>query len=1161
MNNWTGFARTAVAAAVAVVAVAPALAQNTTSAISGRIVGPDGKGVAGASVSVVHVESGTTNTVTTDAEGRFAARGLRAGGPFTVTVTKGGQTERREGVFLALAETLSLDLPLGATQTITVTGRSASSRFDASATGAGTGVNNRELNAYASVQRNLQDYARIDPRIAQTDKQNGEISALGQNTRFNSITIDGVTTNDTFGLEANNLPTKKQPVSIDAIQSVQINLSNYDVTQKGYTGANVNAVTKSGTNDFHGSLYYVWRNEDYAGARFNRTNGSYAPPAPFKDYTKGFTLGGPIIKDRLFFFASYEEYISSKTAPSNGPLGSTLTNVAITQAAIDSATAIAKSKWNLDVGGSALPDGLALKVKDTLLKLDWNINNDHRASVRYSKTEQSDPTLNGFSNTALSVSSYWFTQAKTLETLVGQWFADWTPTFSTELKASKRDYDSVPTPLLGRMPAMFLRFSGTPTAPDAPVPGVNYNNRTLSMGTEESRHLNVLRTKTDDLYGGATWSLGDHEMKFGADYARNEIYNAFLQNIYGSYTFACEPGTYSNFSIPTAGGGCNNATVTQAQRDQAVLENFQRGLPSAYAVQVPLPGRVIGDGAATWRYENTGLFVQDTWRVSSSLNFLFGARIDTMKVPTKPLFNAGAAATRVAGRVTDATGAAGAGSVVRDTGGFGYDNSTTLDNTELFQPRFGFNWKLPSKTQRMQLRGGVGLFQGAAANVWLSNPFSNPGVAVTSFNCNNFAACNGGNSSSTATLTSVFSPNPDAPATLTGTPPGANVDFISPKLRQPSLWKLNIAFDTELPELPVVGSLVAGAELVHSKVKSGIYYKNLNLGDPTRTGPDGRDMFWMPQSYNPNCWNGSTLGTANVTVNGVPQVCAGGRDRALSNASFGRNILLAEKTSKGGGDALTLSLNMPTGPAGVSWTVAYTRTTAKEVSPLTSSTSNSNWNLRSIFNPNEEVLQNSNYLIKDRVSAAFNWSKALFDSKNRTTVGLFYEGRRGKPYSWTFINDMNGDGFSNDLMYIPKGPGSGEVVFKGGATEEAQFWNIVDANKALSGAKGGVVGRNNTSAPWVNNFDLRVKQELPGFSSQHKASVTVDILNVGNLLNRQWGRIDEVPFPSRRSFVNYNGIDSSGRYVYSLGSLTDFTTRQTVGESQWAAQITLRYEF
>ena len=1173
-TSWMSFSRTAMAAAVAVVVAAPAMAQNTSAGLSGRVLGGDGKPVAGATVTVLHVESGSSTSTTTDSEGRYLARGLRVGGPFTVTFAKGGVTSKREGVFLQLAETASLDGQIGApvagSSTIVITGR-ASDKFNNSSMGAGTNLGQRELNSLASIQRSLTDYARTDPRLSQTDKERGEISAAGQNTRFNSITIDGVTTNDTFGLESNNLPTIKQPISIDAIQSVQVNLSNYDVTQKGYTGANINAVTKSGTNEFKGSIYYVWRDDQLVGKRYNRTNQSYFDAPVFEENTKGFTLGGPIIKDTLFFFASYEEFKSSRTSPDFGPVGAANTNVGISQSAVDQAISIAKTTWNFDAGASTVPQGLQVNVKDTLLKLDWNINDNHRANLRYTKTKQDEPFIVGFSATGLSLSSWWYNQAKTVEAVVGQWFADWTPTLSTELKISKRDYDSVPTQVNGtRLPAIGLRFNGPA---DAGQPAFNTGNRFLNLGTENSRQRNVLRTETTDIYAGANWTLGAHELKFGLDYATNDVYNAFLQNVNGNYTFACEansaaaPVSYSFGTVTacptatTAGtytstAGVAGLPMTAAQRELAVLENFRRGLPSAFSVQSPLAGKTLDDAVAIWKYTNTGLFLQDNFKVSNDFSLMAGVRVDQQGVPTKPLFNDVAAAPTVAGSVTGPT------TVIRNSGGFGVDNTNTLDGNTLVQPRLGFNWNLSTPERRAQLRGGFGLFQGAAANVWLSNPFSNTGKAVATYSCTSFGNCRTAGPAvapSTVGTQVVFNPNPNAQPTLTNAPPAPNIDFVSSDLEQPSVWKANLAFESELPELPVVGRLTVGAEWLHTKVNTGIYYQNLNLGGATATGPDGRPLFYTPQTYSRACWSGSSFSTTGV--------CANSRIRALSNANF-NNAIIARKTSQGGGDAITLSISQPVS-SGLSWSMAYTKTTAKEVSPLTSSTSNSNWNGKNSFDPNEDVLQNSNYLIKDRINGSLSWSKA-FVGNYRTSVGVFYEGRRGKPYSWTFINDMNGDGIGgNDLMYIPTGPGDSKVVFRGAdgsvgtaaaATAESQFWTVVNENPALANAKGGVVGRNNSFAPWVNNFDVRISQELPGFMSGHKASFSFDILNFGNLLNKKWGRIDEVAFPSRRSFVNFNGLEN-GAYVYSMGSVTDFTTRQAAGESQWAVQMTVKYSF
>ncbi|MDH4393332.1 MAG: TonB-dependent receptor [Aquabacterium sp.] len=1125
------FARSALGVAVAIVVAAPALAQNTTAAIGGRVVDGGGKAVAGAAVSILHTESGATSTTTTDAEGRYAARGLRVGGPYTITIRQGGQSETRSGIVLALAETLTLDATLG-NATVVVTGQALNQTFSRSNMGAGTNINSAQLNALASVQRNLQDYARTDPRVAQTDKERGEISALGQNSRFNRIMIDGVTTNDTFGLESNNLPTAKQPISIDAIQSVQVNVANYDVTQKGYTGASINAVTKSGSNEFAGSVYYVWRDESLTGKRINRTTSVYSDTPAFTEDTKGFTFGGPILKDKLFFFASYEELKSSKASPDFGPIGGALTNVGITADAIRGITDIAKTTWGFDAGGSAVPTGTATAVRDMLLKLDWTISDDHRASLRYTKTEQTEPFFSNFGTRSLSLSSHWYDQQKSIETVVAQWFADWSPGFSTEAKLSHRDYKSVPRNA-STLPAIAFDFGGAVPA------GVASGDRTLWIGTERSRHFNELATKTLDGYLGATWALGKHELKFGGDFSQNQIFNAFLQDTNGQYKFQCESAYSYSF------GAINCGTATAAAVEAAVLENFRLGRASAYQAQLPLTatGSKL-DGVAQWNLRSLGLFLQDTWRVDDKLTLTLGARLDQTGMPDTPLANPAVAA---AATVNAATG--------RAAGGFGLDNTQTLDGKTLFQPRLGFNWNLGSKERRLQVRGGVGLFEGEAANVWLSNPYSNTGVAMGFYGCGSSSELSGGTANRAACLNNVaFTPSVDGQPRPAGTPPAPGVDILAGNLRQPAVWKMNLALDAELPWW----GLVAGAELVHTKVRQGVFYQHLNLGQTTRTGSDGRELFYNASGYNRDCW--SAAGAVTATAAG----CGGTvSSRSLNNPNFG-NVLLTKGTTKGSGDALTLALGQQPSRA-FGWQVAYTRTGATEVSPLTSSVANSNFNARSVFNPNEEVAANSAYLIRDRVSASLTWSRA-FVGNYSTRVGLFYEGRKGKPYSWTYYNDLNGDGLAgNDLMYIPSAPGSGEVVFEGGAAEEAKFWDIVNADSSLSGARGGVVKRNAAYAPWVNSFDLRISQEVPGFLPKHKGVVSLDFLNFANLLNKRWGRINEVAFQSNgggaRSFVNYKGLDANGKYVYSLGSLEDYVTKQAKGESQWALQVTARYEF
>ncbi|MET0322788.1 MAG: TonB-dependent receptor [Duganella sp.] len=1128
-------------------ATVPAMAQNTTSAIGGRISAGDGKPAAGATVTIVHTESGTSTNIVTDAEGRYVQRGLRAGGPYTITITKDGISEKRDNVFIQLAETATVDATLGAQmQTVTIAGAAGrSDKFSRTAMGSGTSISATELAIQGSINRNLQDYARADPRVAQTDKDRGEISVAGQNSRYNSLTIDGVAVNDTFGLESNGSPTAKQPISIEAIQSVQVNVANYDVTQKGYTGGNINAVTKSGTNTVKGNVYYVFRNDKLAGDRYNNATDTYFAPAPFKETTKGATVGLPLIQDKLFLFAAYEKLESTRSAPAFGPLGSAQTNVGISPAAIAAATDIAKNVYGFDTGDTSLSSGSTLNVDDYLAKVDWNINDNHRAMFRYSKTKQTEPQFTGTSATGLSLNSEWYSQGKQIETMVAQWTADWTPTFSTEVKVSNRDYDSVPT-LNSQLPLIGLSFTGAnPTGTPASVPTTA---RTLGFGTDNSRQRNILGTKTLDGYVGANWSLGDHEVKFGGDYAKNKVYNAFLQNIWGNYTFSCTPNwTYTTLSTSAPVTNCGN--LSNADMQAAVLENFRLGRPSSYTLQTTNNGFSLDDAVSNFSMKNYGVFVQDTWTVNDQLTLSYGARLDSTRINDRPLRNAAVAQSAIAATAATAN---------RQTGGFGIDNTNTFDGQDIWQPRAGFNYTFDTP-RKMQLRGGIGLFQGAAATVWLSNPFSNPGVATSTISC-------GSSTSPCPSTGGLFSA--DITKQRTTIPNGAvaqvNVDALAPGLKQPSVWKSNIAFDTELPWY----NLVLGMEFLKVKNKDGIYYQNLNLGAPTKIGSDGRELYYTSGGYNAACWSstgtlvntGATCGTTGTTP---------ARNKAGSNAAY-NNVLVATATDKGGSNLATVSLSRPM-INGVQWSLAYTYTEAREVSALTSSTSSSNYSGRSVFNPNEEVSANSSYLVKDRINALVNFRKRLFGAYN-TTFGLFYEGRTGKPYSWTVNNDLNGDSIAgNDLMYIPSAPGSGQVVFAGDTAtnhaNEDKFWAVVNGNKVLKNAAGGVVGRNTDFSPWTNSFDVRLSQEMPGFFNKHKASFTLDIFNVGNLLNKKWGRINEVGFNSgggaqARSFVDYVGVDAQNRYIYRVRDAVEtLDVRQVKGESQWAVQATVKYEF
>src|SRR5690606_6517562 len=303
---------------VAALAAAPAFAQSTSAGVGGVVVGNGGQPGAGAEVTSVHVESGAGSRAVTDASGRYNARGLRVGGPYTVTVTKPGEgTKTEEGVYLNLNQVntvnASLEGDVTTLQGVEVVGAyiGGSDVFSANKMGTGINVTREQMDALPSANRNMQDYIRLDPRISQVSKADGAISAGGQNTRFNAIRIDGIGAGDPFGLESNNFPTERQPVSMDAIQEINIDLANYDTTIFGGTGAVVNAVTKSGTTRLSGSVYATYRDKDMVRSRLE---GDTADFAGFNDeVTYGATVGGPVVKDKLFFFANYEKY--TRTAP------------------------------------------------------------------------------------------------------------------------------------------------------------------------------------------------------------------------------------------------------------------------------------------------------------------------------------------------------------------------------------------------------------------------------------------------------------------------------------------------------------------------------------------------------------------------------------------------------------------------------------------------------------------------------------------------------------------------------------------------------------------------------------------------------------------------------------------------------------------------------
>jgi len=1053
---------------IAALAAAPVFAQSTSAAVGGVVTDQNGQPVAGAEVVITHVESGTVSRATTDASGRYSARGLRVGGPYEITITKPGSgTKTEDNVYLSLnqANTVNAMLTGDVTTLGTVTAigiAGGTDVFSANKMGAGTSVSQQQIEALPSINGNIQDYMRLDPRVAFIDRASGSISAGGLNPRFNSVSIDGVSASDTFGLEGNNMPTKRQPVSMEAIEAIDINLSNYDVTFAGAAGATVNAVTKSGTNEFHGSVYSYVRDGDWFG-----DNPDGTPFSGFeKEYTYGMTLGGPIVKDKLFFFANYEKYKQKSPGTSIS-----WSDYDFSQADLAEAQRIAREVWGFEPGETTA-DNSNTTLEEYAVKLDWNINDNHRASFRYSNLEQAKVRPEGSSSSTLALSSSWFVHEKAVKSYVGQVFSDWTDTFSTEFKVSYRDYSAVRV-VPGVMPQITIYFGGSETAPSGDA---------IRMGVERSSQNNILKTKTWNYFGAATWTLGDHDVKFGLEYSENDIYNFFAQDYWGNYTF------YG-------------------------LDNFRIGKWTTYALKTESsPGSI----PAQYTNKNLGVFLQDTWYVSPNLTLTFGVRADRPETDPAPQYNARAHAD------------------------WGYDNTRTYSGSFVVQPRFGFNYMFDSE-RPTQVRGGIGLFQGDAPQVWVGNSYSNTGLNAITYSQRL------GNAEDWDDL--PFSPDGNNQPVPSDPFAGLmDVNLMAEDFKLPSIWKANLAFEHELPWHGVIAS----AELILTNVKNGLFYRSLNLG-PGYIGPDGRVLY-----YNP---------------------AAEGRAWTTNDARFGRNpaynsVFLIDNTNKGKSEQLTVSLTKPwTADSDWSWSLAYTYTHATEVGALTSSTASSGWGYQYGFNINEEVSRNGRYVIRDRFMGTLDWKHKFFGDYE-TRVGLVYEGRSGRPFSYVFVNDANGDSrTANDLFYVPKGPGdvlfgtlSNTGVFTPDPAMEQRFFEWLGQHPELKRFAGTYAPANAFRAGWVNTFDLRISQELPGLFDRHKTLVWLDIQNIGNLLNKKWGRIYDYGFLADSRVATLQGI-YDGKYVYNYRFADDPTPANNdadgvnAGISQWSLQVGLKYEF
>ena len=1109
--------RLAGGAAIAVLALASAsavYAQETTGAIRGRVTDETGAGLVGASVTITHQPTGSSITTMTGDSGFFTARGLRAGGPYIVSAKAADHDNGQTTIAgIGVGDPASVDLLLYSASA-TVDELVVTASADTKPTqGTGTNFTGRDVQAIPSISRDLKDLARLDPFAVIGDPDNQDaLSFGGVNNRFNQLTVDGIRQNDDFGLNNNGYPTQRSPISIDAVEAVQVSIAPFSVQNNGFLGGSINAVTKSGGNDFHGSLFYEQTDADKKGDSIRGAPVNLL----FEEVTKGGAFSGPIIKDKLFFFLSYEEFAATFNLD-QGPVDSGKTTLIprITTGAIDTFQAATIATYNYDPG--TWVDGAPpVSDKKYLAKLDWNITDDQRVALTYQRTEgnsfngsvsSSFASGNSTSQPRIGLESRQYDKVELLDAYNLQINSQWTPSFSTLLRAGFKETETTQIPLKGLS-------VGQTRVTVSDLPGVLAGSGTpqIDFGGDTFRHDNYLDVKTTNLELLGRYTMGAHDFTFGARTEKLEIVNVFVANSIGSYTFS----SYTNYLAKTAASFTLTGAVDPTGGTVAATTGTAR------------------NGAAIFDYRLNALYAEDSYQFSDTLRLLFGLRYEVYGMDDKPLLNANFVSRQ------------------------GFSNQQNLDGISVLLPRFYATWE-PAPDWDVSF--GIGRFSSQGLNVWLSNPFANNGVRQTN------AVCPAGpflNVNLTA-----------APAGCTFTPGNGNVNVLDPDFKIPTVWKstVSVGYNFEMP-IPVIGTnWRAQVDYVYGANENSLYWYDLRAVQ-TGTAPDGRPVYGR-----------STTGTIGANV----------FDMMLSNIDVGYSKSLAFTVTKDFDEGFFDGLALRT---------SYTRTRATDGNPMTSSIADSSFVRFDTADHNNPVEATSDYEIRDRYTFTADYHRK-FIGDLETAFTLFGQKRSGTPFSYTFANSRTGNfdndfgnlvtqsysglqASSNQLLYVPGTDSSGNVTATSDARvvyaagfDVAGFNNFIQGS-GLAAFAGKIAPRNAFRVHDVTTWDLRVSQELPAFfPGAAKFKLYMDIENLGNMLNDEWGVLDQYTFHRGVPVVDVrcsaagaagptvNCGTAGAQYVYTSrngGADTNFsndvqTPFTVTNPSLWQIKVGIRYEF
>ncbi|HAS23431.1 TonB-dependent receptor [Idiomarina loihiensis] len=647
------FKRTAVAAAIALGLSGAAIAQDTSSVVRGNVVTESGEVAANARVEIIHIPTGTRSVATTNESGAFSNSGLRVGGPYIIVIESSEGKKVYEDVYLSLGEPYRVNAQLESSdmERLQVTG---SAILGGANSGSSSYFGEEDIANTPTFNRDLKEVARLNPYVNLLSGSESPLSIGGANPRYNSIAIDGVGVNDDFGLNGNGYPTQRSPISLDAVEQVAVDVAPFDAAEGGFSGGRINAVTKSGTNEFHGSLTYERMSDAWAGDPKNPEGEEV--PLDFERDTYSLALGGPIVKDKLFFFVNYEN-AKEPAQIEFGPAGAGAANDSdVTQEEYNRVKEIASSQYGIDIGNW---DSVQDTENDNLLvKLDWNINNDHRAAFTYNRTEGNNLRNVSSGESSLNLDTNWYNYQQNMDLYRLTLFSDWSADFSSEFYVSHKAVEAI---------------SGLVTKDFGDV-SVRTAEGTLNFGPDSNRHANQLENDNFKIGARFDYLIGDHEIEFGGEYDEVEVYNVFVRNSLGSWSFES-------------------------------IDDFENGTASEFFYENAYTNDA-NDAAAKFSLGQINLYVQDNWYLNDSMELGLGLRYERYDSSDKPTLNENF--------------------VER----YGFSNQENLDGLDIFLPRVDFKW---FAADDVVVRAGAGRFSGGRPNVWISNSFSNDGYTLVQF--------------------------------------------------------------------------------------------------------------------------------------------------------------------------------------------------------------------------------------------------------------------------------------------------------------------------------------------------------------------------------------------------------------------------------------------